>query len=69
MNDRFCFDGIPGGEKNTAFLESAFGHGFCHHIDIGRMVEMAVGNNNRTQFFGIQLKLGDLHNTTRAGVH
>ena len=66
-NDWFRLYSIPWSEENTAFFESALSHCFRYHIDISRMVEMTVGNNDGTEVFGVQLAFGYLNNTPRSG--
>ena len=51
------------------FLKSALGHCFRHYVDIRRMVEVAVGNDNGAEFLRVQLAFGHLDDAARAGVH
>jgi len=69
VQDGVRFDGVPGREKQAVFVETAVGHGFGHDVEVRRMVEVAVGNDNRAQFLRVQLTFGNLHDATRAGVH
>ena len=69
MQDRVLLEGVPRTKKNTTFLKPAFGHRFRHHVNIRRMVEVAVGNNDCAELLRVQFALGHLHDAAGAGVH
>ena len=57
-DDWLVFQGVGGQKEPAAVLESPLRHCLRHNVNVSRVVQMAVGEDNSAQLLGPELSLG-----------
>lgn len=61
-------EGVGGGEDGAVFGVAAVGHGFDHDVDVVDMVEVAVGEEDGVESFGVEVVVEGLDEAAWSGV-
>lgn len=66
---RLGLEGISWGKQPSVTLEPTLSHRLDHDVNIGSMVKVAVGDDNRAEILRLELSLGCLDDAAGPGVN